>query len=42
MLSLYDNGIPGFTYRKAENIRDVGFCRIQIVEAGVITDWTDF
>ena len=42
MLSLYDNGIPGFTYRKAENIRDVGFCRIQIVAAGVITDWADF
>ena len=42
MLSLYDNGIPGFTYRKAENIRDVDFCRIQIIAAGVITDWTNF
>ena len=42
MLSLYDIGIPGFTSRKAENFRDVDFCRIQIIAAGVITDWTDF
>ena len=42
LLSFYDKPLPGITFRKAEDIKDVDNCRVQIVAAGVVEDWTEF